>query len=125
MKRAFPAAVAVVSGLMVSACMQTGTGSTGTGFEGAALAPPVPRDERSHGDLQRMTGINGDAVSAIAGDPSNALIYFDFFAANKEAVKAAPAKLCATYGKSLKSSYVTEPSNHEPGVKVLAVTCKG
>ncbi len=124
MKRAFPAILAVVSGLTVAACMQT-TGGSGTSFEGTPLAPPLPVDDRSHALFEKMTGINGDAVSAIGGDKSKAYVYFDFFAAKKEAVQAAPAKLCAYYGKTLQSSYVTSPSSREPGAKALAVTCKG
>ena len=73
--------------------------------------------------FEQITGINGDAVSAVSGDARRSYVYFDFFAAQKAAVAAAPAKLCAFYGKGLKSSYVTEPSDREPGLKVLVVDC--
>ena len=107
--------------LTLAGCMEAGS-PTGPGVAGP-LAPPVPRDERSHGMFEQITGINGDAVSAVSGDARRSYVYFDFFAAQKAAVTAAPAKLCASYGKGLKSSYVTEPSDQEPGLKVLVVDC--
>lgn len=114
-----PAALAALLPISLAGCMDAAPGASG------ALAPPVPHDERSHGLFEQMTGINGDAVSAISGNAQRSFIYFDYFAANKEAVKAAPAKLCASYGKGLKTSSVTEPADHEPGLKVLVVDCKG
>jgi len=122
MKRGLPAVSAALAALMLAGCM---TAAPGNSTATAALAPPVPKDERSHGTFEQMTGINGDAVSAISGDIRRAYIYFDFFAADKTAVKAAPAKLCAHYGKGLKSSFVTEPGDREPGIKVLVVDCAG
>ncbi|MDF2141482.1 hypothetical protein [Paenirhodobacter sp. CAU 1674] len=88
-----------------------------------ALAPAVPADPRSHGVFEQITGINGDAVAAISGDARRSYIYFDAVAAKKAAVEAAPAKLCAGYGRALKSSYVTYPADHVPGVKALVVDC--
>ena len=107
--------------LALAGCVEPGSPAA-PGLEGP-LAPPVPRDERSHGMFEQITGINGDAVSAVSGDARRSYVYFDFFAAQKAAVTAAPAKLCASYGKGLKSSYVTEPSDREPGLKVLVVDC--
>lgn len=88
------------------------------------LAPVTPKDDRSHGDLERITGINGDAVPAVSGNANQSYIYYDAFAANRQALSKAPARLCASYGKQLKSSRTTEPADREPGIKVLAVQCQ-
>jgi hypothetical protein len=88
-----------------------------------ALAPAVPADPRSHGVFEQITGINGDAVAAISGDAHRSYIYFDAVAAKKATLATAPAKLCAGYGHALKSSYVTFPADHVPGVKTLVVDC--
>jgi len=119
-----PAVSATLLVLALAGCMAGPAGSDARLGSSGALAPPVPRDERSHGMFQQMTGINGDAVSAIGGDAAQSYVYFDFFAANKAAVRDAPAKLCSHYGKTLKSSRVTEPADHEPGLKVLVVDCR-
>lgn len=121
---ALPTVSAVCLAFALAGCMAGGTGPDARPGSAGALAPPVPKDERSHGTFQQITGINGDAVSAISGDASQSYVYFDFFAANKAAVKDAPAKLCSHYGKTLKSSRVTEPADHEPGLKVLVVDCR-
>ncbi len=92
-------------------------------WEGHPLAPAVPRDERSHGTFEALTGINGDAVAAITGDATRSYIYFDSAAANKAALEAAPAHLCASYGQSLESSYLTRPADRQAGLMVLAVDC--
>lgn len=125
MKRAFPALLAVASGLSLAGCVM-GVSTAGIGgTQTPQLAPPVPAKEtRSHGQRQQMTGIRGDAVAAILGDADRSYIYYDVVAADPETVKAAPAKLCAGYGRTVQSSHVTTPENQEPGVKVLAVDCK-
>lgn len=122
--RALPAVSAILCATLLSACMPGPMGADARPGSGGGLAPPVPKDERSHGMFQQMTGINGDAVSAISGNAAQSYVYFDFFAANKAAVKEAPAKLCSHYGKALKSSRVTEPADREPGLKVLVVDCR-
>ncbi len=133
MPRALPAILAALSVLSVAACMQDAPGaapSSGAGLAGAGLAgagqptaPPIPVDDRSKGLFEQMTGINGDAVAAVSGDASRSYIYFDLFAARKEAVAAAPARLCAQYGAAPKASYVTNPGDRVPGMKVLVVDC--
>ncbi len=107
---------------LLGACMAPGAGPATPGAEGD-FAPAVPVDQRSHGYFEQVTGINGDAVSALSGDAGRSYIYFDFFAANKAAVAAAPAKVCAGYGRGLKASRMTLPADREPGIKVLVVDC--
>lgn len=128
MLRFAPAILAALSVLPLAACVQPLPGTvsdlvpvTATGK--AALAPPIPVDNRPKAEFTRMTGINSDAVAAISGDARLSYVYFDLFAARKEAVKAAPAKLCSHYGKSLKSTHVTEPGDRVPGVKAMVVEC--
>ncbi|MFC3059171.1 hypothetical protein [Paenirhodobacter populi] len=122
MKRVIP--VLAVSALMLGGCAMEMPGVT-AGEAGAQhpLAPPVPQNVRAHALWQKQTGINGDSIAAIGGDTSQAYIYYDPIVANQAALAAAPAKLCASYGKQLASSYTTLPQDGEPGVKVIAVTC--
>lgn len=125
MKRVIP--VLAVSALMLGGCAMEMPGATTTMGESDAqhpLAPPVPQNVRAHAQWQKQTGINGDSIAAIGGDTTQAYIYYDPIAANQAALTAAPAKLCASYGKQLASSYTTLPQDGEPGVKVIAVTCR-
>jgi len=87
------------------------------------LAPPIPVDNRPKATFEEMTGINSDAVAAISGDAQKTYVYFDLFAAHKDAVTAAPARVCSHYGKSLKASHVAEPGDRVPGMKALVVEC--
>lgn len=112
-----PAAVLVLS---LGACMQVVPNPIAGRPE---LAPPIPVDNRPKADFEKMTGINSDAVAAISGDASRSYVYFDLFAADKTAVKGASERLCNHYGRSLKSSHVTEPGDRVPGMKALVVEC--
>lgn len=86
-------------------------------------APPVPRDERSHGMFQSLTGINGDAVAAVQLTTKPAYVWFDPVAANSDAVAKAPARICAQRGTPVRNTYVTRPKDNAPGVQVLVVEC--
>lgn len=120
MHRSASALLAALLMLSLSACMETGPDLPAAA---PGLAPPIPVDNRAKADFARMTGINSDAVAAISGDATRSYVYFDLFAANKAAVTAAPDRLCRYYGKSLKSSYVTDPGDRVPGMKALVVAC--
>ncbi|TKD21340.1 hypothetical protein FBT96_09605 [Rhodobacter capsulatus] len=124
MHRTASALLAALLTLSLSACMETGPALPAVSDAAPALAPPIPVDNRAKADFARMTGINSDAVAAISGDAARSYIYFDLFAANKEAVAAAPERLCRQYGKSLKTSHVTDPGDRVPGMKALVVECK-
>ncbi|WP_146168728.1 hypothetical protein [Rhodobacter aestuarii] len=89
-----------------------------------AMAPPIPAGRQSKVDFEALTGIRSDAVAAITGTPNGSYVYYDPFAAPPAAVEAAPAHLCAQHGKALKESYITEPEDHMPGMKVLVITCQ-
>lgn len=119
MPRIAPALLAALCLLPLAGCVQPGPGLAGPD----AAAPPTPVDGRSKGLFEQMTGINGDAVAAVSGDARRSYIYYDLFAARKEAVAAAPARLCAFHGKAVTASHVTNPGDHVPGMKVLVVTC--
>lgn len=123
MSRTASALLAALLSLSLSACMETAP-KLPVAAAAPALAPPIPVDNRAKADFARMTGINSDAVAAISGDATRSYIYFDLFAANKEAVAAAPERLCRHYGKSLKTSHVTDPGDRVPGMKALVVACK-
>ncbi len=123
MSRTASALLAALLSLSLSACMETAP-TLPVAAAAPALAPPIPVDNRAKADFARMTGINSDAVAAISGDATRSYIYFDLFAANKEAVAAAPERLCRHYGKSLKTSHVTDPGDRVPGMKALVVACK-
>ena len=114
---AVPAAVCLFT---LAACVQVDLAPAPAGHE---LAPPIPVDNRAKAEFERMTGINSDAVAAISGDANRSYVYFDLFAAHKDAVAAAPDRLCRHYGKSLKASHVTEPGDRVPGMKTLVVEC--
>lgn len=120
MLRSASAVPAVFLMLTLSACMQVDLAPSSTGQE---LAPPIPVDNRPKAVFEKMTGINSDAVAAISGDAKRSYVYFDLFAADKAAVKAAPERLCNHYGSSLKSSHVAEPGDRVPGMKTLVVEC--
>lgn len=124
MSRSASAVLAALLTLSLSACMESAPTLPVAGSAAPALAPPIPVDNRAKADFARMTGINSDAVAAISGDAARSYIYFDLFAANKEAVAAAPERLCRHYGKSLKTSHVTDPGDRVPGMKALVVACK-
>lgn len=119
MPRIAPAVLAALFLLPLAGCVEPGAALTGP----ESAAPPTPVDGRSKGLFEQITGINGDAVAAISGDARRSYIYYDLFAARKEAVAAAPARLCAHYGKAMTASHVTNPGDHVPGMKVLVVTC--
>lgn len=115
----------VLCATALAGCVAPGVeGPSPAATGGHAPAPAVPVDDRSHGLFEQLTGINGDAVSAVSGDAARSYIYFDLFAANKAAVAAAPARLCAGYGKGVAQSYVTAPADRVPGVKALVVECQ-
>lgn len=123
------ASTVTLAALALSGCMQAnGAAVAPTGPDDLGkLAPPVPKDDRSHGDFQKMTGINGDAIAAISGTPAMSYIYYDPVAANHAALPNAPAKLCQSYGKKLKTFRTTQPADRaiQPGMDVLAVQCSG
>ena len=114
---------------LLAGCVAPGPQGAGRGGPGPAAtggnppAPAVPVDERSHGTFEQLTGINGDAVAAISGDATRSYIYFDAFAANKAALAAAPARLCASYGRTAAASYITAPADRVRGVRTLVVDC--
>jgi hypothetical protein len=117
----FPSAIAAAMVLLsLAACTEVGPGLIA---QPEQLAPPIPVDNRPKALFQQMTGINSDAVAAISGDAHRTYVYYDLFAARKDAVKAAPAKLCSYYGSSLKSAHTVEPGDRVPGVKTLVVEC--
>lgn len=119
MLRFAPALMAAPLLFSLAACVEPGAGPSGP-----ELAPPIPRDDRPKAEFTALTGINSDAVAAISGDAQLSYIYYDPFSANKTALAAAPARLCAHYDRSLRDSHVAEPGDRVPGMKTLVVRCK-
>lgn len=126
MKSLLMVVTTILSATALSGCIDnTGAALTNGPDALGALAPPVPKDTGSHGEYQRLTGINGDAIAAIGGTPEEPYIYYDPVASNQAAAQKAPEMICKNYGKTLKSYRITQPADRvtQPGVSVLAVKC--
>ncbi|KEO53079.1 hypothetical protein [Thioclava pacifica] len=121
---------ALLAGCMESRSASVGPGGTlaPAGAQASDLtahspAPDVPRDERSHGMFQSLTGINGDAVAAVQLSSKPAYVWFDPVAAKPGTVDQAPTRICAKRGSLVENSYITRPEDNAPGVQVLVVEC--
>ncbi|WP_295535142.1 hypothetical protein [uncultured Thioclava sp.] len=87
------------------------------------LGPAVPVDDRSHAMFQALTGINGDAVASVQIGTPLSYVWFDGAAANPQRVAEAPVRMCTARGSLVKSTYITQPKDNTPGVKVLVIEC--
>lgn len=123
-------ACALLAGCVESRSASIGPGGTlapagaqASDLTAHAPAPAVPRDERSHGMFQTLTGINGDAVAAVQLGTKPAYVWFDPVAAQPGTVDQAPTRICAKRGSPVQSSYITRPEDNAPGVQVLVVEC--
>ena len=123
---------ALVAGCVTQGEPSVGPGAVGPGAELAPahvnssnhpLGPAVPVDEQSHAMYQSLTGINGDAVAGVQIGTPRSYVWFDAVAANPQMIAQAPVRMCTARGALVKSSYITNPKDNTPGVKVLVVEC--
>jgi len=123
---------ALLAGCVTQSASEGRPGAVGPGAELAPahistsnhpLGPAVPVDGQSHAMFQSLTGINGDAVAGVKIGTPRSYVWFDGAAANPRLVAQAPVRMCTARGALVKSSYITNPKDNTPGVKVLVVEC--